>query len=76
MDTLDLIKSRRSIRKYTSEQVSREDLDRVVEAGLYAANAGGGQRSMIVAIRDRELAKRIGSLNMAGFLVGVLRAIT
>lgn len=67
MDTLDLIKSRRSIRKYTPQQVSREDLDCAVEAGLYAANAGGGQRSMIVAIRDRELAKRIGSLNMAGF---------
>ena len=67
MDTLELIKTRRSIRKYTGRQVAREDVHRVVEAGLYAANAGGGQRSMIVAVRNAELAARIGRMNMAGF---------
>ena len=32
---------RRSVRKYTSEQIAREDLERIVEAGIYSANAGG-----------------------------------
>ena len=31
------------------------------------ANAGGGQRSMAVAVRNAELAARIGRMNMAGF---------
>ena len=66
-DTLELIKTRRSIRRYTGEQVSREDVEKVVEAGLYAANAGGGQRSMIMAVNNVELATRIGRMNMAGF---------
>ncbi len=67
MDALELIKTRRSIRRYTPCQVSREDVEKVVEAGLWAANAGGGQRSMIVAVRNAELAARIGRMNMAGF---------
>ena len=67
MDALELIKTRRSIRKYTDQQVSREDVEKVLEAGAYAANAGGGQRSMVVAVRNAELAARIGHMNMAGF---------
>ena len=67
MDALELIKTRRSIRRYTPCQVSREDVEKVIEAGLWAANAGGGQRSMIVAVRNAELAACIGRMNMAGF---------
>lgn len=67
MDALELIKTRRSIRKYTDQQVSREDVEKVLEAGAYAANAGGGQRSMVVAVRSVELAACIGRMNMAGF---------
>ena len=67
MDTLELIKTRRSIRKYADRQVPREDVEKVLEAGIYAANAGGGQRSMMVAVRNAGLAARIGRMNMAGF---------
>ena len=67
MDALELIKTRRSIRKYVDQLVQREDVEKVLEAGVYAANAGGGQRSMVVAVRDAELAARIGRMNMAGF---------
>lgn len=67
MDALELIKTRRSIRRYAAEQVSREDVERVVEAGLYAPSAGGGQRSMVVAVNNAELTARIGRMNMAGF---------
>lgn len=66
MDALELIKTRRSIRRYAAEQVSREDVERVVEAGLYAPSAGG-QRSMVVAVNNTELTARIGRMNMAGF---------
>ena len=55
MNLFELIKYRRSIRKYEERQIPREDLERIIEAGLYAPNAGGGQRSMIVALRDLPL---------------------
>lgn len=64
---MDLIKSRHSIRKYTDQQISREDLEKILEAGNFAPNAGGGQRSMMIAIHDAGLAKKVGMMNMALF---------
>ena len=40
---MDTIKARHSIRKYTDKQISREDLEVILEAGNYAPNAGGEQ---------------------------------
>ncbi|MCM1061591.1 MAG: nitroreductase family protein [Eubacterium sp.] len=64
---IDIIKSRHSIRKYTDKQISRSDLELILEAGNYAPNAGGGQRSMIVGIRSKELTTKIGIMNLAKF---------
>ncbi len=67
MALMDIIKNRHSIRKYTEEQISEATLDKILEAGIYAPNAGGGQRSMVVAVHNRELAAHIGRMNMAHF---------
>lgn len=67
MELFDVIKERRSIRKYQEQQIDKKDLDKIIEAGLYAPNAGGGQRAKIVAVHNRELAERIGRLNLAHF---------
>ena len=67
MDLLELMKYRRSIRKYQDKQISREDMETIIEAGTYAPNAGGGQRSIIVGVRNGSLAEKIGRLNVARF---------
>ncbi|MBR2812122.1 MAG: nitroreductase family protein, partial [Solobacterium sp.] len=41
MELLELMKTRRSIRRYKTDAVEREKLDKIVEAGLYAPNPGG-----------------------------------
>lgn len=64
---MDIIKARHSIRKYTDKQISRKDLELILEAGNYAPNAGGGQRSMMVAVRNTELTAKIGRMNLAMF---------
>lgn len=64
MNLFEIIKHRRSIRKYESRQIPCEDLEMIIEAGLYAPNAGGGQRSMIVALRDPKLTETIGKMNL------------
>lgn len=66
-DLLELIKERRSIRKYQEKQIPLADLETIVEAGLYAPNAGGGQRSKIVAIQNRILTEELGRRNIAHF---------
>lgn len=60
---MDIIKARHSIRKYTDIPISRTDLEKILEAGNYAPNAGGGQRNMMVAFHNKELAARVGKLN-------------
>ena len=40
---MDIIKARHSICKYTSEQINRADLEKILEAGNFAPNAGGEQ---------------------------------
>ena len=64
---MNIIKARHSVRKYTDKQISREDLELILEAGNYAPNAGGGQRSMIVAVHNAELTAKIGRMNVAKF---------
>ena len=67
MAIMDIIKARHSIRKYTGEQIPTEALEQILEAGNYAPNAGGGQRSMLVAIHNKELTTRVGKMNLAHF---------
>lgn len=67
MELLKLMKYRRSIRKYQDRQISKADLEKIIEAGTYAPNAGGGQRSMIVGVHSAALAERIGVMNLARF---------
>ena len=67
MSLMDIIKARHSIRKYTNKQISRADLEKILEAGNFAPNAGGGQRSMLVALHNKELATYVGKLNIASF---------
>ena len=67
MELSELMKYRRSIRKYQDRQISREDMATIIEAGIYAPNAGGGQRSIIVGVRNASLVEKIGRLNVARF---------
>ena len=67
MELLELMKHRRSIRKYQDKQIPKADLEKIIEAGIYAPNAGGGQRSIIVGIHNPELVEKIGRLNLALF---------
>ncbi len=65
MSTIDLIKSRRSIRSYTDEAVPEELLNKVLEAGTYAASGMGRQSAIIIAVTDRETRDMLSKLNAA-----------
>ena len=61
--TLDQIKSRRSIRKFRPELPEHETLEKIIEAGLYAASGHGMQSSMIVAVTDKKLRDKLMEMN-------------
>lgn len=63
MEIMDIIRNRRSIRKYLRKPVEKEKLDRIAEAGLFAPNPGGRQGTRIILLDDAELIDRIGVVN-------------
>lgn len=54
-DVIKTILSRRSIRAYTDKQISREDLDLILEAGRYAPSAHNEQPWHFTVVRDKAL---------------------
>lgn len=60
---LEQIKNRRSIRKYQETMVPQEIVDRIIEAGLYAASGMGQQNTIILQITNRELRDKIAEMN-------------
>jgi nitroreductase len=67
MQLIDIIKSRRSIRKYTNEQIPIQALEKIIDAGICAPNAGGRQGTIIVGVHNAQLCKKIGIMNMNSF---------
>ena len=63
MDILDIMRNRRSIRKYLKQPVEKEKLDKIVEAGLFAPNPGGRQGTKIILLDDPEMIEKIGIVN-------------
>ena len=63
MTILDIMRNRRSIRKYLKQPVEKEKLDKIVEAGLFAPNPGGRQGTKILLLDDAELIEKIGVVN-------------
>lgn len=61
----EILKNRRSIRKYKSEQVSDAHLDAILEAGLYAASGMNTQNTIMVAVRDKETRDQLSKMNAA-----------
>ena len=63
METLECIRTRRSIRKYKSDPVPEELLDKVLEAGTWAPTGMGKQSPVIIAVTDKEQRDRLMRLN-------------
>jgi nitroreductase len=59
LDIFDLFKSRRSIRSFTSEDISNEDLEKILEAARWAPSAGNIQPWEFIIVRKPETKREI-----------------
>ena len=62
-EILKTMKERRSIRKFKPDMPKKEDLEQIVEAGLYAANGRGQQATVTVAVTNKEMRDKISEIN-------------
>lgn len=61
----EILKNRRSIRKYQPQQVSDVHLDAILEAGLFAPSGMNTQNTIMVAVRDKETRDQLSRMNSA-----------
>ena len=59
MDFLDIVHTRRSIRKFTDEPVSSEDVDILLHAAMSSPTATNSQSWRFVVIDDKDLLREI-----------------
>jgi nitroreductase len=57
-----VIRKRRSIRKYRSEQISDDELSQIIEAGRFAPSGGNNQTSHFVVIQNEEILNELKKL--------------
>jgi nitroreductase len=69
LDILDLIKSRRSVRNFTSEPVSEQMIEKILEAGRWAPSGLNNQPWRFAVITDSGLKAEISSLTNYGKIV-------
>ena len=62
-DTLEVLKGRRSIRKYKEEQIKESELKQVLEAGIYAPSGHGTQSPLIIAVQNKDDVALINELS-------------
>ena len=62
-EVLEKIKGRRSIRKFKDTPVEREILEKIAEAGTYAATSMGKQSPVMIVVTNRELRDRLSHIN-------------
>ena len=60
---MECLLNRRSIRKYKSEQIKREELGAVLQAGVSAPTAKNLQSPIIVVVQDKETIAFMSKLN-------------
>ena len=58
----ETIKTRRSTRSYSDREVSKEDLDMVLEAGRFAPSGGNNQTTHLLVITSQEIKEKIAKL--------------
>lgn len=76
-EALEVLRNRRSIRKFKSEQIKDEELNIVLEAGTYGPTAMGLQTPLIVAVQNKEdvalidrLSSKVGGRSESGAYYG------
>lgn len=60
---LEEMKTRRSIRKFKPDMIPQDILDRIIEAGTYAANGRGAQNTIIIQVTNKEIRDEIAKRN-------------
>ncbi len=63
MNTMEGILTRRSVKSYKSDPVPKASIEKIVEAGTYAATGKNMQSPIILAVTNKEMRDKLSKLN-------------
>jgi nitroreductase len=69
METWDALRARRNVRQFVDRAISKEDLDRILEAGWRAPSSRNTQPWDFVAVTDREQLRDLAKVWRGGWHV-------
>jgi nitroreductase len=69
MDLFDAILTRRSIRKYTSQKIDQDLVDKIIKAGMYAPSAVNKQPWHFIVFTDRKSMKEIMNVHQSSAML-------
>lgn len=75
MDALNMIKERRSVRRFKDQPVEKETIEKIVELASYAPSWKNTQTTRYIAVMDHEVKKKIVDEAVMGF-EGNMRTIS
>lgn len=62
-EVIETLVSRRSVRSYLPEQIKEEELQQILEAGMYAASGMGRQSAIMVVVQDADTIRQLSRIN-------------
>jgi nitroreductase len=68
-DKMDILLERKSVRKYTTEDVKKEDLGYILKAGLAAPTARNSRCVSFLVIKDKETHRKLAAIHQAAQMV-------
>lgn len=64
-EVMKTILYRRSIRRFEEKQIAENELEQILQAGMYAPSAGGRQSAIFAVCQDKAVNERLGKIKRA-----------
>ncbi len=59
LDLLEIMRQRRSVRSYTSEEVGEEQMKKIIQAGLLSASGRGIRPWELIVVKDKDTLRKM-----------------
>lgn len=66
MELLDIMRSRRSVRKYSGEAIPEEKLEMILQAGLLSPSGRNRKPWEFILVKDKEMLEKLSKCRSAG----------
>ena len=63
MDALECMLTRKSVKKYKADKLPKETIEKIIEAGTFAATGRNLQSPIILAVSDKQVRDELSRLN-------------